>query len=197
MKASWFRSVLVLGLSAMAPLAKAQGTLTATLGAPTPGFQAGERIRLRLPSGARFTGRVVSVDESFVAVGGRDGLVLKVERAQLSSVEVGQARGRGEGALRGSLKGAAAMALLGGFVYAADHSAQRSDGLCGNLSTGITTCTSRSEIISAVAGGAILGAAFGAAFPGERWLPVKPDALRVGLGLAPGGGVAIRASLSF
>ena len=196
MKASWFRSVLVLALFGMAPLVKAQEPLATTL-APSPGFFSGERIRLRLPSGARYSGRVVSADDSFVTVAGRDGLVLKVDRGQLSSVEVSQARGRGEGALRGSLKGAAAMALLGGFVYLADQSTKRPDGLCGDLSTGISTCSTGSYVVVSAASGALLGAALGALFPGERWLPVKPDTLRVGLGPAPGGGVAVRASVSF
>ena len=197
MNAPWLRPVLALGFFAVAPLVKAQETLPATLEASSPGVFSGERIRLRLPSGARYTGRVVSADDSFVTVAGHDGLVLKVDRGQLSGVEVSQARGRGEGALRGSLKGAAAMALLGGIVYAADHAAKRPDGLCGDLNTGINTCSTGSDVVSAAVGGALLGAVFGAVFPGEHWLPIKPDALRVGLGPAPGGGVAVRASLSF
>ena len=197
MKAAWFRSVLVLGLSLVASLVKAQEPPTATLGSPSHGFFSGERIRFRLPSGVRYSGRVVSADDSLLTVAGRDGLVLKVDRGQLSGVEVSQARGRGEGAVRGSLKGAAAMMLLGGFVYAADHSAKRPDGLCGDLDTGISRCTTGSDVVTGALGGAVLGAVFGAVFPGERWLPIKPDTLRVGLGAAPGGGVAVRASLSF
>ena len=197
MKASWFRSGLLLGFFAAAVPVKAREPIPATLEAPSPGFLSGERIRLRLPSGVRYSGRVVSADDSCVTVAGRDGLVLKVDRRELSGVEVSQARGRGEGALRGSLKGAALGALLGGFVYAVDQGSKRPDGLCGDLSSGITRCTTGSDVFSMTAGTALLGAALGALHPGERWLPVKPDALRVGLGRAPGGGVAVRASLSF
>ena len=141
MKVSWFRSGLLLGFFAAAVPVKAREPIPATLEAPSPGFLSGERIRLRLPSGVRYSGRVVSADDSFVTVAGRDGLVLKVDRRELSGVEVSQARGRGEGALRGSLKGAALGALLGGFVYAVDQGSKRPDGLCGDLSTGITRCT--------------------------------------------------------
>ena len=46
-------------------------------------------------------------------------------------------------------------------------------------------------------GGALVGAAIGVFMPGERWHALKPEAVRLGVGPAPGGGVAVRASLSF
>jgi hypothetical protein len=95
------------------------------------------------------------------------------------------------------LKGAAILLVAGGVLYGADQATKRPDGLCGDLTTGIQTCTTGSDVAIAVVGGAMIGAALGAVFPGERWIHLQPDAVRIGLGRAPGGGWAARASLSF
>jgi hypothetical protein len=89
------------------------------------------------------------------------------------------------------------MAVLGGLVFAVDQRTKRDDGLCGDLEIGITECTKGSDVVLGALGGAILGALFGAVHPGERWEPMRPGPFRLGLGPAPGGGVALRASLSF
>ena len=196
MKASIWRSMLALGFCAAAPWVQAQPA-PVRLGAPAPSFVAGERLRIRLASGRTYRGAFVSADESSLAITSGDGFVLRVDRDQVSTIDVAQARSRGMGAVRGSVKGAAVMLLAGGVVYAADSATKRPDGLCGDVTTGIQTCTTGSEVATAVVGGAMIGAALGAVFPGERWIHLQPDAVRIGLGRAPGGGWAARASFSF
>jgi hypothetical protein len=150
-----------------------------------------------MATGKTYSGRFVSADDSSFTVTSGDGFVLRVDRDQLSGIEVSQPRSRGAGALRGALSGAAGLALLGGAVYAADSASKRPDGLCGDLTTGIQTCMTGGDVAAAVAGGAMIGSILGAVFPGEHWIHAKPDALHVGLGPAPGGGLAVRASMSF
>ena len=197
MKASIWRAMLTLGFWAAAPWAQAQPATAVRVGAPAPSFVAGERIRLRLASGRTYRGAFASADESSLAITSGDGFVLRVDRDQVASIDVGEARSRSMGAVRGALKGAVPLLVLGGVVYGIDQANKRPDGLCGNVSIGIQACTTGSDVASLAVGGAMIGAALGAAFPGERWIHLQPDAVRIGLGRLPGGGWAARASVSF
>jgi hypothetical protein len=125
------------------------------------------------------------------------GVALTLERSQIARLEVGRRRGRGQGALRGALWGGAVAALAGVTVYAMDQGSKREDGLCGDLETGITTCTKASEIPAGIFGGVLFGAVIGSAWPGMEWKPTDSDAFRVAVTPVAGGGVGARATIRF
>lgn len=195
MRASSFRWFLVPALVALGLQARAQEPLA--IGEAPTELGLGMRLRLETGAGVRFTGRLASSDASSLTVVDNRGFGLRLLREQIRGIEVGVPRTRIRGALRGAKMGALIMAAVGGTLYAIDRSNRREDGLCGNLDIGITTCTTTSDLVMGAFGGALVGAAIGAAVPGERWQALRPDRLAFGLGPTRGGGVAVRASLSF
>jgi hypothetical protein len=195
MRASSFRSFLVPALLALGLEARAQETL-AFGQAPTE-LGLGMRLRLETGAGVRFTGRLASSDASSLTVVDSRGFSLRLQREQIRGIDVGVPRTRTQGALRGAKLGTLIAAALGGTVYAIDRGTRREDGLCGNTEIGITTCTTTADVLMGTFGGALVGAAIGAALPGERWHALRPDKVAFGIGPTRSGGVAIRASLSF
>lgn len=190
-----WRWLLVPAFAALALEARAQTILAQ--GSVNEGLASGMKVRVRTGAGLRFTGRVFSTDESSLSVVDGHGVALKFGRDQIQGIEVGLARSRGQGALRGAAWGAVAMAVVGSALYLTDRASKRDDGLCGNLEVGITTCTTGSDVAAGTIGGALIGATIGAIVPGDRWHALKPESLRLTLGGAPGGGVSVRAALSF
>jgi hypothetical protein len=186
-------------------LAAALAVLASDALAQTPAIEAemadalssGMRVRVHTTAGLRFTGRLLSTDESSLRLVDGRGLAIKLGRDQIAAVEVGMPRERGQGALRGAVKGGLVMAVAGGIALAADHGAKREDGLCGTLETGINPCLTGSDVAAATLGGALIGAGLGALFPGEKWHPLRTASLRLALGRTTSGGVGLRASLSF
>ena len=161
------------------------------------GLVNGMRVRLRTGAGLRFTGRLLSRDDSSLSVVDEQGLALKVKRDQIAKIEVETPRTRAQGALRWGAWGGLGMAVVGGSLYAADQATKRDDGLCGDIETGVTKCTTGSEVALVALSGALIGATIGAIVPGERWQALKPDRLKLALGPGPRGGVFVRAALSF
>lgn len=168
-----------------------EGTLGATL-AP-----AGSRVRITTVEGGRFAGRLVGVEGGQVTLLDDRGLAVRVGSDQLARVELSERRGALQGFFRGALVGAAVGATFGVSFYFVDRSEERPDGLCGNLETGLTTCTSSADIKGYAATGALIGGIVGVFKPGATWRPIQSRDLRVSLAPAPGGGVAVRASLGF
>ena len=86
---------------------------------------------------------------------------------------------------------ASALAGIAGALYTA------ANGLAGPGYLEVTFSIFFVILVAVGGRGTLFGAVLGAVFPGEHLIRVKPDALRVGLGPAPGGGLAVRASMSF
>lgn len=158
---------------------------------------AGNRLRIVTTTGAWFEGRLASAGEGSLTLVDERGVSLSLEPSQVARLEVGQRRSRLAGAARGAFIGAGVMAVLGATVYLIDRSEQREDGLCGDLNTGIRTCTKKGEISGAVVGGAMIGALWGAGKPGITWKPMRSDAIRLAVSPLRGGGVGARATISF
>jgi len=157
----------------------------------------GHRLRIVTATGVRFEGTLASAEDGSVTIADERGLALALEPSQISRLEVGVRRSPLHGALRGALIGGTAIAVMGLAVYAADRSQQREGGLCGDLTTGLSTCLTAGDIPSAALGGALIGALWGLGRPGVAWKPLRSDALKVAVSPVAGGGVGARATISF
>src|SRR5262245_26247753 len=181
----------ILGGSASAAEASNPVSTQATLG------PAGSRVRLTTLDGTRFKGRMVGVEDGQVTLLEDRGLAVRVGRDQLARIEVSEKRSPLHGFFRGAVAGAAVGAAFGVTMYYADRTEVRPDGLCGDLEVGITTCTDGADIKGYAGMGALIGGIVGVFKPGTTWKPLESQDLRVSLAPAPGGGVAVRASLAF
>jgi hypothetical protein len=147
----------------------------------------GDRIRLDA-SGVGdqpIIGRLLSADQSALAVTRDDGGVVNVPRSAIRELEV--ARGRRSHAKKGAIIGAAAGAGLILAAYAVSEDDCDSDA-CGVYAVAYSTAFA--------AFGGLVGAGIGKMFKTDRWVQVDPG--RVKVSLAPRGrGVALRVSVAF
>lgn len=165
-------------------------SLPVHLTAQAPGVRAGDDVRIRSESVAgRFT--VSDVTESTLTLRDSDGAIVLVPAGSVTRLAVHRGpRSRGRGALRGLGIGFAAGAVGGALLGLAD----------GDDSGGIINFTAEEKALmgATVFGvtGGLLGAAIGAAAPGQLWEKV-PFAGTASVGATRDGGMAIGYSLRF
>ena len=159
-----------------------------------PGLPVGEVVRLDV-SGVRVEGRLVVDDAGGMTILRRNGAIVRVESPWIQQIEVARRRSWLLGAGRGALIGGLTVAAIDGAIMVGEK--KNPDGACTDAYGAPTLCTTRDQIASDVAVGALVGAVLGSIWPGHRWERLQTDRIRVGVTRAPGGGVGVRTSLSF
>jgi hypothetical protein len=152
----------------------------------------GPRVRVtQASSRERTVGRLLEqTDEVLVlekgSAGGGD--LVRIPRSDVAHSEVSVRRGRKR---MGAAIGALAGALVAVVVIASDDSGCSSGGYAPCFSQGEATAMAGALTVPA---GALIGALLA---PGEKWKEDSLSRFAVGLGPAPGGGLAARVALSF
>jgi len=170
-------------------------TSVGTTSAPaTFGLPLGARARFDI-GGMHVEGQVSSMDELGVTIMQENGLPYRVGVEAIDGLEVARARPRIQAAFRGALIGAAFGGALQGSLMVGQQ--QADDGSCTDAMGTPQECQTKAMLAETVALGALTGLVVGVLWPGHHWERVKVNRVRVGVGLAPGGGVAARATVSF
>jgi hypothetical protein len=154
----------------------------------------GARVRLKL-GGMHVDGLVSASDDAGLTIVQPNGVSYRAAREALDGLEVARPRPRLKGAVRGALLGAA----IGGGIAAASLAGQKEnpDGTCTDSFGTPEICTTGSQVAEMASMSAFLGFTIGLLFPGPLGARAAVDGVRVGVGPAPGGGVAARASVRF
>jgi len=154
----------------------------------------GDRVRLNL-GGMRVEGRVSSSDDQGLTIVQENGVAYRAARESLDGLEVSRPRPRLKAALRAGLIGAAVMGGLGAVTMVGQE--KLPDGSCTDSFQTPQECTTGAQVAEMAAISGFVGVVIGLVWPGQQWERVKMDRVRVGVGPAPGGGVAAQATVGF
>ncbi len=174
---------LVLSLAFAAPL----------LAQERAAVSAGDRVRVTSSSIPRTNGIVLETQPDTLVLRSR-GETIYTAWADVRTLHIAEPGSRGRSAFKygriGLIAGAATGAAFGLAAFSGNDSA---DGPCLLCSPGIAAVYLGGRLGVT---GAVLGSLAGAAFPEERWRPVKAP-VTVSAGPAAAGGVALQARLRF
>ena len=143
--------------------------------------RAGDRIRYRIDGDARTTARVIETGEDWLRVNDGSGTLQRIEKAELSSLEV--ARGKRRHTVAGAVIGGLAGIGLGYGLNA--------------LMCEASECENGRERAILAMGSLALGGLAGTLITTDRWEEVPPSRVRFGLAPARGGGLQATVRLSF
>lgn len=166
----------------------------------------GSRVRVTLASsGKKIVGQLLEVNDEILVLGERRDNQLErrqIERWDVSRVEISERRSRkGTGAMIGMLTGVATAIAVG--MAAGENCPDHPEGEAnwGNFDQALAAnlCFSHTETglltgLFTLPLGGLVGALV---MPGELWRPTDLSHLSMGVGPAPGGGVAARVTLRF
>ncbi len=159
-----------------------------------PNVPLGERVRITV-GGLRVEGTVASSDPDGLTLLMKNGVTYRTAVDSIDRMEVARRRGWLAGAGRGALIGGLSVAAMAAAVLPGQK--KEPDGTCTDSFGAPQICTTGRQVAEGLAMGALTGAVIGMLFPGTTWHRVESAGVRVGVTPAPGGGVAVRAAVTF